>query len=44
VVHNAKADATRYADRYLGVSAAERRYYQELGVDPYTNNQVLKRR
>jgi hypothetical protein len=43
VVHNAKADATRYADRYLGVSAAERRYYQELGVDPYTNNQVLKK-
>jgi hypothetical protein len=43
VVHNAKADATRYADRYLGVSAAERRYYQELGVDPYTNNQVLRK-
>ncbi len=43
VVHNAKADAARYADRYLGVSAAERRYYQELGVDPYTNNQVLRK-
>jgi hypothetical protein len=36
-----KADATRYADRYLGVSAAERRYYQQLGVDPYTDNAVL---
>jgi hypothetical protein len=38
-----KADATRYAARYLGVSAAERRYYQQLGVDPYTNNEVLRR-
>jgi hypothetical protein len=43
VVHSAKADATRYADRYLGVSAAERHYYQELGVDPYTNNPVLRK-
>jgi hypothetical protein len=43
VVHNAKEDATRYADRYLGVSAAERRYYAELGVDPYTNNAVLRK-
>ena len=38
-----KADATRYAARYLGVTAAERRYYQELGVDPYTNNEVLRK-
>jgi hypothetical protein len=38
-----KADATRYAERYLGVSAAERRYYQQLGVDPYTNNAVLRK-
>ena len=38
-----KADATRYAERYLGVSAAERRYYQQLGVDPYTNNGVLRK-
>jgi hypothetical protein len=43
VAHTAKADAAKYADRYLGVSAAERRYYQELGVDPYTNNQVLRK-
>ncbi len=43
VVHQTKADATRYADRYLGVSAAERRYYQQLGVDPYTNNAVLRK-
>ena len=43
VAHAAKSNAMRYADRYLGVSAAERRYYQELGVDPYTNNQVLRK-
>jgi hypothetical protein len=38
-----KADASRYADRYLGVSAAERRYYQQFGVDPYTSNEVLRK-
>jgi hypothetical protein len=43
VAQNAKANATKYADRYLGVSAAERRYYQQLGVDPYTNNAVLRK-
>lgn len=40
---DAKSGAKRYADRYLGVSAAERRYYQQLGVDPYTDNEVLRR-
>ena len=25
------------------MSAAERRYYQQLGVDPYTNNEVLRK-
>ena len=39
----AKSGAARYADRYFGVSAAERRYYQQLGVDPYTNNKVLRK-
>jgi hypothetical protein len=43
VVRDVKSDATRYADRYLGVSAAERRYYQQLGVDPYTDNAVLRK-
>jgi hypothetical protein len=43
IVTHAAANATSYADRYLGVSAAERRYYQQLGVDPYTNNDVLRR-
>lgn len=35
--------AMRYADRYIGVSATERRWYQKLGVDPYTDNQVLRK-
>jgi hypothetical protein len=35
--------AKHYADRYLGLSAAERRWYAKLGVDPYTNNEVLRR-
>jgi hypothetical protein len=39
----APAMARRYADRYLGLSAAERRWYAKLGVDPYTNNEVLRR-
>jgi hypothetical protein len=43
IARDVKADATRYADRYLGLSAAERRYYQQLGVDPYTNNAVLRK-
>jgi hypothetical protein len=43
VARDVKVDATRYAERYLGVSAAERRYYQQLGVDPYTNNVVLRK-
>ncbi|HEX3395611.1 MAG TPA: hypothetical protein VHS76_02850 [Steroidobacteraceae bacterium] len=43
IAATARSDATRYADRYLGVSAAERRYYQQLGVDPYTNNQTLRK-
>lgn len=43
LVKNARSDATRYADRYLGISAAERRYYQQLGVDPYTTNSSLRK-
>jgi len=34
--------ATSYAERYLGITAAERDYYQKLGVDPYTDNKVLR--
>lgn len=39
----AAADARRYADRYFGVSAAERRWFEQLGVDPYTDNEVLRK-
>jgi hypothetical protein len=35
--------AKQYADRYLGLSAAERRWYEKLGVDPYTTNEVLRK-
>ena len=35
--------ARQYADRYLGLSAAERRWYARLRVDPYANNEVLRR-
>src|ERR1700756_5238957 len=34
--------ATSYAERYLGITAAERDYYRKLGVDPYTDNKVLR--
>jgi hypothetical protein len=34
--------ARRYADRYLGVTGAERSLYKRLGVDPYTDNRVLR--
>ncbi len=35
--------AKQYADRYLGLSAAERRWYAQLGVNPYTTNEVLRK-
>ena len=31
-----------YVLRYFGVSAAERRWYAKLGVDPYTTNEPLR--
>lgn len=34
--------AKSYAERYLGITAAERDYYRKLGVDPYTDNKVLR--
>lgn len=35
--------AQHYAAQYLGVSAAEMRWYQKLRVDPYTDNQTLRK-
>ena len=34
--------AKHYANDYLGLTAAERRWYAKLEVDPYTRNQVLR--
>ena len=34
--------ARSYAERYLGITAAERDYYRKLGVDPYTDNKLLR--
>ena len=38
----AERAAKSYAAHYLGITAAERAYYRKLGVDPYTDNQVLR--
>jgi hypothetical protein len=35
--------AKGYATRYLGLTAAERHWYEKLGVDPYTDNETLRR-
>ena len=36
------SDATRFAQRYLGVTDAERRWFKKLGVDPYPDNAKLR--
>lgn len=36
--------AEAYAKKWFGVNAAERGWHQKLGTDPYTTNEVLKRR
>jgi hypothetical protein len=41
-VDKGKAAAQHYADRYFGVTAADRRWYKKLGIDPYTSNPVLR--
>jgi hypothetical protein len=38
----AKDAARKYIDRYMGLSAAERRWYAKLDIDPYTRNEVLR--
>jgi hypothetical protein len=35
--------AAHYADRYLGLSADERAWFERLGVDPYTDNVRLRK-
>jgi hypothetical protein len=42
VLYQGEGAARRYGERYLGVTAAERRWYRRLGVSPYTDNTVLR--
>jgi hypothetical protein len=42
LVDKGKDAATSYALDYLKISSAERQWYAELGVDPYTDNEVLR--
>ena len=35
--------ATKYIERYMGLSKAEQRWYAKLDIDPYTRNEVLRR-
>ena len=35
--------AEAYAKKYLGLSKAERHWYAQLGVDPYTDNEPLRK-
>lgn len=42
LVDEGKKAAHAYALDYLNISSAERRWYAELGVDPYTDNEVLR--
>ncbi len=42
VAEQAEKVAKREGLRYLGISGAERRWYADLGVDPHTDNQLLR--
>lgn len=42
-VAQGESAAKRYASRYFGVTSAERRWYEKLGIDPYTDNAVLRK-
>jgi len=37
-----KDSAKKYADKYMGLSASERRLYKKFDIDPYTRNEVLR--
>jgi len=39
---NAKSSAKKYVDKYMGLSASERRLYKKFDIDPYTRNEVLR--
>ena len=38
-----KEEATKYALGYLKISRAELNWYAKLGVDPYTDNEILRK-
>lgn len=38
-----KEEATKYALNYLKISSAELKWYAKLGVDPYTDNEILRK-
>jgi hypothetical protein len=38
-----KEEATKYALDYLKISGAELKWYAKLGVDPYTDNEILRK-
>ena len=38
-----KEEATKYALGYLKISGAELKWYAKLGVDPYTDNEILRK-
>ena len=42
-VAQGESAAKHYASRYFGLTAAERHWYEKLGVDPYTDNAVLRK-
>jgi hypothetical protein len=42
VEEKVREEASKQALRYLKISSAERRWYADLGVDPYTDNEVLR--
>jgi hypothetical protein len=42
-VARGESAAKRYASRYFGLTSAERHWYEKLGVDPYTDNAVLRK-
>lgn len=42
-VAKGESAAKNYAARYFGLTSAERRWYEKLAVDPYTDNAVLRK-
>lgn len=43
VTDKAKEEAVKYGLNYLKISGAELAWYAKLGVDPYTDNEVLRK-